>query len=252
MLGWAIVGALAGVTLWFTGVDAHLQWWLAEHSTPITDKISRLLGVLGLGRSQMLGCLLIAGWLGYAAWPKATRPPLWQWPAWLVGSVGWLWLRTLVGVIGPAGLPCKPAQLVYRPSGLVDFSRMLTPKARAWLLMVPIMFVAGLVSLFIKIGVGRPRPKKMLWEGIYDPQWLVFSAGYWSFPSGHTVTTFAILSVLWPWYPRAKWFFLLAAMVLAAARVTAITPHFVGDILAGAALGYTIGWFLRKKYNLEP
>ncbi len=52
---------------------------------------------------------------------------------------------------------------------------------------------------------------------------------------------FAVLSVLWICYPRFRVLYVLAALAVIAGLVGA-NFHFLGDTIAGAFLGSTIGW----------
>jgi membrane-associated phospholipid phosphatase len=72
-----------------------------------------------------------------------------------------------------------------------------------------------------------------------------FHAGSWyaSFPSGHTIRTVAIVSVVWIAYPRSR---LVCAMATAAVVIGLIgmNYHFVGDIVAGGFVGGIIGMYV--------
>lgn len=68
-----------------------------------------------------------------------------------------------------------------------------------------------------------------------------------SFPSGHAATAFMVAAVLGYRYPALRYWTLLMASVVAVSRVV-IGAHFVKDIVAGAAIGYIIG-FLVVRYS---
>ncbi|ABZ77750.1 phosphoesterase PA-phosphatase related [Shewanella halifaxensis HAW-EB4] len=59
---------------------------------------------------------------------------------------------------------------------------------------------------------------------------------YNSFPSGHALFTFALVSVFWWHFPKLYWLWLLA-MLGAIAGQLGQNYHFLGDLLAGATLG---------------
>lgn len=69
--------------------------------------------------------------------------------------------------------------------------------------------------------------------------------GTWSFPSGHTASSFAgawLLSLAWP--RRAPLFFILASCV-GLSRVY-VGAHYPGDVLSGALLGISLAELFRR------
>jgi membrane-associated phospholipid phosphatase len=64
-----------------------------------------------------------------------------------------------------------------------------------------------------------------------------------SFPSGHSVTAFALAYVLSRAYPRGAPVFYALATVVALSRVY-LASHFLSDIVAGAAYGLFAGWIV--------
>jgi undecaprenyl-diphosphatase len=69
--------------------------------------------------------------------------------------------------------------------------------------------------------------------------------GSWSFPSGHTASSFAaawVLSTVWP--RRAPWFLALASAV-GFSRVY-VGAHYPGDVTSGALIGAVIADLLRR------
>jgi membrane-associated phospholipid phosphatase len=64
-----------------------------------------------------------------------------------------------------------------------------------------------------------------------------------SFPSGHSVTSFALAYVLARTYPRASPLFYALAVMVALSRVY-LASHFLSDVVAGAAIGLLAGWMV--------
>ena len=62
-----------------------------------------------------------------------------------------------------------------------------------------------------------------------------------SFPSGHTITAFAMASSLSAFYPALLAALLFCAVSIALSRIL-LGMHFLTDVLAGAALGAGLGW----------
>jgi undecaprenyl-diphosphatase len=98
--------------------------------------------------------------------------------------------------------------------------------------------VSGLAVQTIKHLVGRPRPK-LTDQGIvnWGPS---LNSGYDSFPSGHTISAFAMAAVMTAVYPSGRWIWYSLAVLVAFTRVY-IDAHFASDVLAGAVLGVLIG-----------
>jgi undecaprenyl-diphosphatase len=99
--------------------------------------------------------------------------------------------------------------------------------------------------LFLKKFIGRPRPcmpEAHCWAELLPPD-------QFSFPSGHTMTAFAVALSLGHFYPS-----LLSPLVLMAAMIglsrLALGMHFLSDVVAGAALGATIGAGAARFYSL--
>ena len=119
--------------------------------------------------------------------------------------------------------------------------------SRVWYLSVVIYLLSGVCVQILKHIIARPRPK-MLPE--YEVQWFEFGAKLHSMPSGHTMTTFAWLACLLPFYPKkVQAFLMLTAALIGFSRV-GLGAHYTSDVLIGAVLGYTFGAWMRQKFKL--
>jgi hypothetical protein len=103
--------------------------------------------------------------------------------------------------------------------------------------------IAGGLGGLIAITLGRFRP---LTEGAN--QWVLFrgfhvGAKNIAYPSGHATLAFATAAVLVYFFPRLRWIAVPIAAGCAFSRV-AMGAHFYADILLGAALGWTIAWWI--------
>src|SRR5215469_18734386 len=88
------------------------------------------------------------------------------------------------------------------------------------------------VFLQLKKGIGRKRPCALephCWATLLPPD-------QFSFPSGHTITAFAVAVSLSHFYPSLELGLLFCAASVAASRVL-LGMHFLSDVLAGAAIG---------------
>jgi undecaprenyl-diphosphatase len=94
------------------------------------------------------------------------------------------------------------------------------------------------VALFMAVKnlIGRPRP----FEAWCDLPCLLAPPDRFSFPSGHTMTAFAVCANYAVLVPGSELFFFPVAMVIGLSRVF-LGCHYPTDVLAGAALGSGIG-----------
>src|SRR6185295_18525497 len=94
------------------------------------------------------------------------------------------------------------------------------------------------IGLFLELKrlFKRKRPCALephCWAGLLPPD-------QFSFPSGHTITAFAAAISLGGFYPELLPGLMFCAVIIAASRVV-LGMHFLSDVLAGAALGATLG-----------
>lgn len=109
---------------------------------------------------------------------------------------------------------------------------------------VPVFLVAGTLNWVLKISIGRGRPKEFLWEGMspYEVNPFELSATWWSFPSGHSCSAFAIAVWLGFAFPKLRYLFWSLATLVSVSRFLALTPHYFGDVVAGGSLGAAVAW----------
>jgi undecaprenyl-diphosphatase len=98
--------------------------------------------------------------------------------------------------------------------------------------------VAG-ICLFraLKRTSRRKRPCEIephCWASILPPD-------KYSFPSGHSITAFAVAITLGLFYPYLLTCLLAVAFLIAASRII-LGMHFLSDVLAGSAIGVALGF----------
>ena len=97
------------------------------------------------------------------------------------------------------------------------------------------------IGVLLKFIIARPRP---------DIEQVV-TAGFYSMPSTHAITLFALLPILYKEYPKYLWMWLLIIIIIVFSRFY-IGVHYLSDLILGAMLGFLIGLLvllLDKKYR---
>ncbi len=99
--------------------------------------------------------------------------------------------------------------------------------------------LAGVTVQLLKHLIGRPRPRFAHQESFdYGPS---LQIGFDAFPSGHTTASFAVSAVLARAFPAWAWAWYGGAFFVGVSRVIR-GSHFPTDVLAGAVLGFLIGY----------
>lgn len=112
-------------------------------------------------------------------------------------------------------------------------------KKQAFVMFIGLVIVSVVGNLIIKNIFIRPRPFE-----VYPYVDLMIKAPMdYSFPSGHTASSFISAFILSYYYPKqGKWAWLLASLIALSRMVLFV--HFPTDILGGLALGLAIGYFV--------
>ena len=90
----------------------------------------------------------------------------------------------------------------------------------------------------------RDRPHKN--DGAYDFDFV--STGQTSFPSGHTARAFSFITPWIMYYPSPFTYSLLALPAGTAIARVAKGKHWLTDVAAGAAIGFSMGYYLSQRH----
>lgn len=109
----------------------------------------------------------------------------------------------------------------------------------------------GIVGSLLKLYFSHPRPKlfyekKGLFHTFDFPDWLHIHYGYTSFPSGHTMSGFALFAVIAFFLPKKKGFALLMLLFAIGVGFSRIYlfQHFLKDTVSGAFVGVLLAMSL--------
>lgn len=145
-------------------------------------------------------------------WPAPRWVRLWM--LWATrGGDGWLWYAMGLVILlfgGPERFAALAAAVLAAATGIVLFLR-------------------------IKKAANRRRPcdfEPHCWATLLPPD-------RFSFPSGHTITAFAVAVSLSRFYPALAIGLIFCAASVAASRIL-LGMHFLSDVIAGAAIGSTL------------
>jgi undecaprenyl-diphosphatase len=151
----------------------------------------------------------------YSLMHRVNRWPAPRWiRVWMIcatrGGDGWLWYAMGAIILlfgGPARFAAVGAAGLAAGAGIALF-------------------------LFLKKRTGRRRPcaiEPHCWATLLPPD-------HFSFPSGHTITAFAVSLSLAAFYPAALPGLMFCAASIALSRIL-LGMHFLSDVLAGAVIG---------------
>jgi membrane-associated phospholipid phosphatase len=108
--------------------------------------------------------------------------------------------------------------------------------------------ISGLIVDVLKFIFGRARPKLLFEEHIYGVKFFGFDSTYFSFPSGHSATVFAIAVGMFTLNRIYGVALFCAALLIAFSRV-AITAHYLGDVVMGVYIGTVTALYIKLMLN---
>jgi membrane-associated phospholipid phosphatase len=199
-----------------------------------------------------LACLVAVVWIDrpLALFLKARVEGDWKgfWTIVTDIGLGWPWYVLAVAIL----LRCRLAMM----AAIMDETwQRWRDVARVWLVFLAVLAGSGLLVTVLKHLIGRTRPVWLFREDIYTATPLAFQSAANSFPSGHSQTIWAVMTMLMAMYPRhwPTWVALGAAV--AASRLF-VTVHYLSDVLMGSFIGIACAvlasrWAARRGWPLR-
>ena len=128
---------------------------------------------------------------------------------------------------------------------------------RSWRKMIMIALLGGIVTLIsymLKSFFDQERPllylRRIGWDGPMDVLDYQLLSGHASFPSGHSMAAWALFT-LTAALIRKTWVSLLCLFLAISVSISRVylMAHFLRDVVAGAAIGFSLGFIMYMLYD---
>jgi len=189
----------------------------------------------GLGTAIIVLMFALDAW-EIAQMPKRGTPSLW-------------WVRILTDfgkdeyVLAVLGGPLIAIAIISPALRGFQRSLLLGLGTRLQFLFCAVV-VSALVTEVLKWGVGRGRPFVGGEANAFNFSHFASHAAYYSFPSGHATTAFALAFAVSAVWPKARLAMAVYALIIAATRLVLLAHH-PSDVVAGALVGIGGAMFVR-------
>jgi membrane-associated phospholipid phosphatase len=200
---------------------------------------------------------------------------IWTYPAHVVQGQNWEPAVAVTGITTGLAWGADPSSAHYfrNTSTFSGFNSVFTSSAMSWgIFAAPVsLYAAGLIRKDPKMSntallageavadaevvvevlkpvFARARPSSLPPNSGFHDSWEAgsrFSASNNSFPSGHAIAAFSVATVIARRYGNHRWVPFAAyggAALVAFSRLT-LSAHYIADVFAGGALGYSISRF---------
>jgi membrane-associated phospholipid phosphatase len=189
----------------------------------------------GLGAAIIVLMYVIDAW-EISQMPKRGTPSLW-------------WLRILTDfgkdeyVLAVLGILLISVALAAPALRGIRRSLLLGLGTRLQFLFLAVA-VSNLVTEVLKYCVGRGRPFVGGEANAFHFSHFAGNPAYYSFPSGHATTAFALAFAVSALWPGARFAMAIYAVIIAASRLVLLAHH-PSDVVAGALVGIIGAMFVR-------
>jgi membrane-associated phospholipid phosphatase len=237
---WALVG-FATLALFHGRLESASSTWVdaRRELSGLTRRMSAEIAGLRPRSMLVIGAFLAS--LCAAIWILADAPVMAE-----VSRIGSTRVHDFVRLSNRLGGGGNPPMIV----GFFVLAGLALRRVRWTLLgfaMLTSAAVAGILASMLKPLVARSRPD--LWLGPFSRVW----GGESSFPSGHSISAFAMVGAVFagsrsPWLRATA---LAMAVSIAATRVIALR-HWPSDVAVSAVIGGLLGLFAGRVFVRQP
>ena len=113
-------------------------------------------------------------------------------------------------------------------------------KITLFLVILSIGITDSICAQILKPLFERIRPSHLDLDGL---NLLVGKGGKWSMPSNHAANIFTLAVIFSYFYERYKLYLFSLALTIAFSRLY-VGVHYLGDVIIGSIIGYSIAWFI--------